>query len=233
MWGAILGSVLGGGIQAMGARSAARAQTDAANRQLALQREVYDTQRADFAPYVDAGGNALAALNFEYGLGGRPAGYRGYQASPGYAAALRGGQQAIDGSAAARGGLFSGATLAAQQRMGTDLAQADYGNFLAGLGSLMGAGQNSVAGTATAAGNFGSMASGSLGSIGDARSAGAIGIGNALSDGLNNGIGLWGYQNLMNPGGTAAGSVTRPVARGQAQPGGFGNWLSGLFGGGV
>ncbi len=213
MWGAILGSLASGLFQAKGAQSASNAQQESAANQLALQERVFDTQQANFAPYMGIGGNAFAGLGYEYGVGPRPANYRGYEATPGYAAALRGGQQAIDGSAAARGGLFSGATLAAQQRMGQDLASQDYGQYMSGLSGLAGMGQASAANSAAAAGNLATMGTQSLGYAGDARAAGAVGVGNALSDGINNGVGLWGYQQAMQPAAAApaAGAAAAPM----------------------
>jgi hypothetical protein len=215
MWGALLGTALGGLFQSNAASQAADAQTQAAAQQLALQQQMFDAQQAAFAPYLGAGNNALAGLGYEYGLGPRPDGYRGYEQSPGYAAALQGGQAAIDGSAAARGGLFSGATLKAQQQFGQDLASQDYGAYIAGLSGLAGMGQASAANTAAAAGNLAAMGTQSLGYGGDARAAGAIGVGNALSGAINNGIGLWGYQQSMNP---------NPTTN---TPGGSGGWLFG------
>lgn len=66
---AAVGGSLG---QAVAANKAAKAQTKAADAQVALQREIYNDQRGLFAPFREAGGNALNALNFELGLGARP-----------------------------------------------------------------------------------------------------------------------------------------------------------------
>lgn len=76
-------ALIGAGASIYGSRSAARAQSSAADRaaqsQLDAARiasntqlEMFDTTRADAAPWMDAGQNALAALQFEMGLGGRP-----------------------------------------------------------------------------------------------------------------------------------------------------------------
>ena len=271
-FGAIAG-LAGGLLQAGSARSAARAQENAANRQIEFQQGIYDQQTELFEPYRNAGTNALAAYMFDMGMGEAPVfggaapeittvttpsvpvasgpgmhltrggdqnftaaprsnvaqyqvggqtfntleeaqawadanrtggtTYGGYTASPGYQWQLEQGQSAIDGSAASRGSLFSGATLAAQQRLGQGLAEQDRSTHMNRLLGLAGMGQSSVAQQATAAQNLGTGVTNALGSIGNAQAAGAIGTGNALS-GMMNGLGSWyGYQNAANGGGNA------------------------------
>lgn len=76
-------SMSAGNAQAGAARDGAKAQVDAAriaaesqeriaDRQIGLSREVYDDQTSRFAPFLDSGTNALAAYNFEMGLGNAP-----------------------------------------------------------------------------------------------------------------------------------------------------------------
>jgi hypothetical protein len=66
------GSVLSGAMASSSANRASDAQTDAANDATELQREIYynDIDRAQ--PFYDSGVNALAAYNYELGLGPRP-----------------------------------------------------------------------------------------------------------------------------------------------------------------
>lgn len=70
--GGAIASVAGGLVQASSASKAAKAQKSAADSQLALQKEIYGDQKELFAPFVGAGTNALAAYNYELGLGARP-----------------------------------------------------------------------------------------------------------------------------------------------------------------
>ena len=77
--GSAAASLAGSAVQASSARRAARAQERAAGEQLqlgreqlGLQREIYDDQTERFAPFLDAGTNALAAYQYELGLGERP-----------------------------------------------------------------------------------------------------------------------------------------------------------------
>lgn len=66
---AILGS---SAIGALGSSKAASAQSAAADKQLKLQREIYDEQTKNFAPFLQGGTNAFDALLYEMGLGQAP-----------------------------------------------------------------------------------------------------------------------------------------------------------------
>lgn len=271
--GGAVASIAGGLISNRGASKAADAQTAAANRQMALQGRIYDENVARFAPYEGAGRNALAALNYELGLGGQPVvgatpldvtqmrdrrgrvisgrrgGYQvdgrtfstrsqadayardnatggtpygGYEASQGHMLRTREGLNAIDASAAARGGLFSGAALQALERGGQEYAQLGYDNYLNRLTGLASSGQNAAGQGAAAGANYAQGASNALDNIGNAQSAGAIGQANAWNNAIGNGIGMWQYQNSLS--GQGGGNTG----------GAFGNALFGqgpLFGG--
>lgn len=65
-------SLLGGVMQSSAASSAADAQTQAANRQIDLQKEIYDQTSQNFSPWLDGGNDANAALLYEMGIGPKP-----------------------------------------------------------------------------------------------------------------------------------------------------------------
>lgn len=197
--GAILGGVasLGGAaLQANAARSAANAQQRASDAQLALQRDMYDTTRADLSPFRDAGGNALAAYLFEQGLGPAPAGYQGISMSPGAQFALGQGTDAIQASAAARGGLRSGNALQALEGFRFGLAAQDRDTQLNRLAGLTDMGMNAAGMNASNANALAQMGSTSLANAGNAAAAGAIGAGNAWGGALGNLAGIFQYQGL-------------------------------------
>ena len=73
------GSLISGVMGASSARSAARAQEQAAERSVEEQRRQFDLMRGDTAPYRAAGYNALAAMQYEMGLGPRPGATGGAQ----------------------------------------------------------------------------------------------------------------------------------------------------------
>lgn len=191
------GSLLSSGIGAAAAGKAARAQKDIGGQQIDLQREIYDKQTNLFAPYRDTGGRANDIYAFENGVGDRPEGYGGFEASPGYDWLLRQGQRGIDGSAASRGNLFSGATLQAQQQNAMGLAQQERGNWLSRIGGMAGAGQAAAAQQGAAAGQMGQGIGNALGNIGNAQAAGAIGVGNAVNQGIGNAMNGLMFQQML------------------------------------
>lgn len=195
MIGASVGSAAVG---AVGASRAAKAQTNAANAQINEQRETRDIIRADLQPFRDAGGNALAAYQFELGLGPRPDEYGGFDATPGYDFRLDQGMQALQGTAAARGGLNSGRTMQDAMRFGQGMASQEYGNFMNRLAGFTDMGM----GAANMQGNASQNAAAGIGNafanVGNAQAAGAIGVGNAFSGGINNALGLYQYQQNLS-----------------------------------
>lgn len=65
-------AVIGGLAQASAAKSAAKAQTNAANKDIEFQRETRDMAIERLDPFYQSGMNALAAYNYELGLGDKP-----------------------------------------------------------------------------------------------------------------------------------------------------------------
>ena len=142
-------SVAGGMMQSSAANKASKAAQKSQEQALAQQREIFDMQRADQMPYMEAGQNALGTVADLSGANGIEAG-RAAQAqfleSPGYQFQLEQGQKAIDRSAAARGMLRSGATMEASQRFGQGLAAQDFTTYYNRLAGLAGMGQQSANG---------------------------------------------------------------------------------------
>ena len=66
------GTVLSGVIGGVSASKAANAQQEAAEATVKEQRRQFDLMRSDTAPYRSAGYNALAAMQYEMGLGPMP-----------------------------------------------------------------------------------------------------------------------------------------------------------------
>jgi len=132
------------------------------------------------------------------GTGGTP--YGGYEMTDAYKFQLDQGQRAIDNSAASSGGLFSGATLKAQQKYGQGIAAQGYDNYLNRLTGGAASGQAAAGNMANAGANYASGASNAYANIGNAQAAGAIGVGNALQGGIQNGIGIMNYQNMKSGG---------------------------------
>lgn len=128
--------------------------------------------------------------------------YGGYTKTPGYDFRLQEGVNAIDMSAASRGGLHSGATLKASQQYGQDYATSEYGNYLNRLTGMASNGQNAAGAQAASNQFYSQQAGNAIASAGNAQAAGAIGMGNALQGGLTNIAGNIGYQRSQHTGNT-------------------------------
>lgn len=132
------------GIGAAGAASAADAQAAQAAAQLAYQKKIYEDAQGNFKPYMGLGEQGLTAQ--KAALSGFTAPYTQeqyrqsplytpmvsnlaeLQATPGYQFQLQQGQQAINNSAAAQGGLLSGATQQALANYGQQQAATGFSN---------------------------------------------------------------------------------------------------------
>jgi hypothetical protein len=198
---ALMGAVaaIGGAlIQRSAAKKATRAQENAANRDIAFQTETRDLIRGDLAPYREGGVAAQRAIDFELGLAARPEVYQGFTATPGYDFRMRQGQDALEASAAARGGLYSGAAMRDALKFGQDYGSNEYGNYFARLGARADTGMNAAQMSGQASQQAAAGVSNSLGNIGNAQAAGAIGSANAITGGIQNMLGVWNYQRQMN-----------------------------------
>lgn len=180
--------------QAAAARDAANISAQSAREQLALQQRIYEEGIARQQPFLQMGTNALNRLNALNQPGANAAQF--LQLDPGYAFRLGEGQKALERSAAARGGLLSGATGKALTRFGQDYGSQEYTNAynrlagIAGLGpSAAGVmnnlgssyGQNANALAMTNAANQGNLAL----QQGNIRASQYGNYGNALNTALN------------------------------------------------
>ncbi|MFV1484523.1 MULTISPECIES: hypothetical protein [unclassified Phaeobacter] len=143
--------------------------------------------------------------------------YGGFEATPYQQYVLQTARDQIDGSAASMGMLKSGATIKAQQERGNALAGSFYSDFLNRLTGQAAQGQAAAANMANAGANYASGAGNALAGIGNAQAAGAVGMGNALANGINQGVGIWNYQNQTsggNGGAQPANILSAPWASG-------------------
>ena len=121
-----------------GAGKLSQASMDAANRlatanqgATALQTQMYNDQVARQQPFYQAGLNALPAYSQGVMPGGslvKPFAAADFQTDPGYGFRVSEGMKALDRTAAARGGLLSGATLKGAERFNQDMASNEYNN---------------------------------------------------------------------------------------------------------
>ena len=190
MAAAVVGSAL---IGSSSSRRAASTQAEAADRAGELQREQFERQVELQEPFRQVGLRALNKLEgaAEY----TPFGMEQFQQDPGYAFRMSEGMKGIERSAAARGGLLSGATLKGIQRYGQDLGSQEYTNAfnryqternarLNPLQSLAGIGQTSTNQLVAGGQNYANAAGEAIGAAGQARASGYMGSANSLSGAL-------------------------------------------------
>lgn len=148
--GATAVTVIGGAIASDNAADqAADASRNATNSTIAEQRRQYDQSRKDMLPWLNAGGDALAQLQAL-----NSGDFSSFKESPDYQFAFGQGLQALDRSAAARGGLFSGGADADRIAYGQGMAAQQYGNYYNRLASMAGLGQTTASGLGTLGANM-------------------------------------------------------------------------------
>lgn len=127
--------------QANAANHAADLQHQDAQDALAFQNKQFDTSQANFAPFVKAGQGAVTDLSSLLSAGQNGTGALApwtdtfkaptdvtEQNDPGYQFRLKTGLDALQNSAAARGGLLSGGTAKAINDYAQNSASSEYGN---------------------------------------------------------------------------------------------------------
>lgn len=227
-------SLFGANKQASAAKDAAASTAAATNEATQLQREMFQQQRQDQMPWMEAGKTALNAL-IPMATNYQKFGMDQFQQDPGYAFRLAEGQKALDRSAAARGGLISGGALKAASRYGQEMGSQEYQNAfnryqternaqLNPLQSLAGVGQTATNQLGAAGQNYASNVGNALinqgANVGNARMAGASAYGSALS-GIGSAYGRnpVSFSSLYG-GNTSSGSPGNPLAVGEyADPG--------------
>lgn len=188
----ILAAIASAGIAANSANRAADLQNQRSQDQIDLSERIYEENVERFAPYTEFGNNALTSL------ASLMSGDEEYTPSTGFQFALDQGVSAVDNSAASGGNLFSGATMKAVQDRATGIGTQFYQNDLANLFTAANMGQAAAGNQANASTNHLSTATNALTNMGNASSAAAIATGNALTNGIGNVVGLYGYQNGLN-----------------------------------
>jgi hypothetical protein len=205
-WVAAIGAVAGSLISADASGNAADAQAKSAEDANRLAQDQFNQNRADSQPWRDAGTQALGQLTSGTSAGGdfsRDFTLADFNKDPGYQFRMDQGSNALQTSAASRGGLLSGGTLKALDRYGQDYASGEYSNAynrfnndrtqrFNRLSSIAGLGQTATRDVA----QQGTALAGQLGENGmqaaNARASGYIGTANAINGGAQS-LGNW-YQ---------------------------------------
>lgn len=213
--GGWLGDITGTNQAAKGQKRASDAQLQATRESNALLKELYGQSRADQMPFQLGG---YAANNALLALAGLPqvtsqqlAGVQGavpnkalggYQlptfkgtalqqlaADPGYQFRLQQGQQALERSAAARGGLFSGRAAKDLVAYGQGMGSQEFTNRWNRLAGLSGAGQTATNAQQNASQAYGQAAGENILQGGNARATGYLARGNQQANTFNSLLG--------------------------------------------
>lgn len=168
-----IGSAL---IGSSASKKAAKIQANAANAATQLQREQWQQTREDQAPYREAGYGALARLGTLQDFDPTPS-HELVANEPGYQFGMLSGRNALEGSAASQGGLYSGNALKALTRYANDYASTKYHDAWNRAQTGFGNRWNRLAGLA----GVGQQATNQVGAAGQAyaNNAGDIGMGAA------------------------------------------------------
>lgn len=193
----------GAAASAYASNRAADAQTNAANQAAATQREAMGIQRdnlnfqranygeaqGNLSPFIRTGVGANSVLASAYGLGGDPAlgqsTLERFRQSPDYQFALRGGSDALDNSAASRGGVLSGNQIRAQTEYGQGLATQNLSNYFQRLTGLSQQGMTAGGYLGQLGTNVGNTAAGQIGTSANNIGNSLMASGTAQASGIN------------------------------------------------
>lgn len=195
---AIVGTaVVGAGASIYASKKAGDAQIEAAQTGSDTQLKMYYQGREDQAPWMAAGESALNKLTGTGGGGLLEGPDEAFKETEAYQFVKSEGLDAMANAMSARGGVDSGGAARASGRYVTGLASQEYGNFwnryqdkLRGYQSMAGVGQSTAnvsAANAMATGqNVAGLQAAGISGQGNALAAGAMGVGSAVNQGVNN-----------------------------------------------
>jgi hypothetical protein len=191
------GSLIGGYLSGQAAQRGAETQAAAMRESAALQKQMFDVQNAQQAPYREAGYSALSEimgmkpyLTQQFGPEQFAAGI-----DPGYAFRLQQGNLANLNLANQAGGAISGNTLTGLMNYGQGAASQEFQNafnrFQTGRSNIYnmqagiaGLGQTSLGQTGQLSSNTAQNVGNAIAGAGSAIGAGQVAMGNALSGGI-------------------------------------------------
>lgn len=172
-----------GGAAVLGAGTSLYAgsqQSSAAQNALAFQQQAYQQNQQNAKPFISAGTDAVGRLNASYADPGS------FLNTPDYAFGRDQGFNALQNSAAARGGADGGNFARSATMFGNNYATNYLTQYRAGLSGIAGMGANAASGNANANNTSAGQIGNSYNFLGGANASGAVGATNALTSGANN-----------------------------------------------
>jgi hypothetical protein len=191
------GALLGGYLSGKSAERGAQTQANAARQSAELQKQMFDIQNQQQAPYRETGYSALSDISGMKPYLTQQFGPEQFQQGmdPGYAFRLQQGQMANQRAANLGGGLIGGNALRGMQDYTQGQASQEYqnafnryqtqrGNIYNSLASIAGLGQTSLGQTGQLSGQTAQGVGGAISNVGSALGAGQVAMGNALGSGV-------------------------------------------------
>jgi len=202
-----------------------------------MLREGYEQGRGDMEgyygkamgyldPWVQGGGRANALYLDYIGANGpeaQKAAFAAFQNDPGFQQQMGAGINALDRSATARGGLYSGAAMKGVQEFGQQFQRQAFNDRMGQLGQASGQGQQAAMGAAGLTSQTGNALGNLAWGYGQQNAANRINFANGMAQAA--GIGP---QNMLNFAGTLVKAFGMPGMPGGGGPGG-GNNLQKFF----
>lgn len=172
-----------GGSALIGAGTAIYAsgqQAEGAENALAYQQAADARNQRNIQPYLDFGQGGVDRLNASY------ADPRSFLDTPDYAFGKSEGLNALQNSAASRGGMLGGNFLRRADQFGTDYATNYLTQYRAGNMGIANIGASAAAGNANASNASAGMIGNTYNYLGGANASGAVGASNAITGGVQN-----------------------------------------------
>lgn len=209
------GSIFSGIMGSSAAKTAAQQQADSAQQALDFQKQIWQTEQQNQAPFLQAGQTSIGMLmqglqNGTFGPGSNPSfsapTLEEARSTPGYQFTAQQGSKGILQGAAAAGGAISGGTLKALDQYNTGLADTTYNDVFNRSLATYSTGLQKQAqeyqqlynpaalgeGSVQALNNSGTATANNVGNlmtqIGNAQASGTVGSANAISSGVTGGV---------------------------------------------
>lgn len=202
-----MGGVLGSAQNLIFGGDGAQQQQNAANNANAELQSMFNTVNQNAQPYLQAGSQAVGQLQSNMSSLNQPFTMQQFQQSPGYQFSLQQGQQAVQNSSAAQGGLVSGAQMAALNNYSQNQANTEYQNAFNNYQTQQQNTYNRLAGVAQMGASSNAALGGQMMNTANQIGQNTIGASNAYAasqqQGMNNlgsmaGLGMAGYLALSD-----------------------------------
>lgn len=199
---AIVGAaVVGGAASVSASNKASKTAKNAAETNNALQRDIYNENKAALAPYRSAGAPTTAAINSLLGLDGDPtkakAALKTYYDSTGYDSRLKQGQASVTAALGNRGLLESGAAQKSLLKYGQDYASNEFGKYMGYLSNQQGVGLAAASAQAGVSQNYANAVTQNNNNAANTSANAALATGGAINSVVGSALSAYGLSQGM------------------------------------